>query len=246
MEKIICKNDEEVSLYGAVLIAEQVRKNPYSILGLATGSTPVGMYRKLVEMHQRGGLDFSGVNTFNLDEYYPIKKSSDQSYDYFMWDNLFSHINIKRENVHIPNGECLDPEKECVAYEQRMKEAGQIDIQVLGIGVNGHIGFNEPEQELKLQTHLTDLTPSTVDANSRFFSSIEEVPAKAITMGMGSIMKARSVLLLITGAHKAEIAAKLFSGVVTTEVPASFLNLHPQVTVLLDEAAAASLRAYTS
>ncbi|MCL2390087.1 MAG: glucosamine-6-phosphate deaminase [Endomicrobia bacterium] len=238
MERIICKNYDEVSLLGANILAKRIKENPKSILGLATGSTPVGMYKKLVEMHSKNGLDFSEIRTFNLDEYYPIKKSNEQSYDFFMWDNLFSHINIKRENVHLPNGESADPEKECIAYERMLAEAGGVDIQVLGIGINGHIGFNEPENELKLATHLTSLTPSTIDANSRFFRNIEDVPTKALTMGMGTIMKAKSILLLITGENKAPVVKKLFSGVATTGVPASFLHLHSNVIVLLDEAAA--------
>ncbi|MCL2334797.1 MAG: glucosamine-6-phosphate deaminase [Endomicrobia bacterium] len=238
MEYIICKNYEEVSLLGAAILAKQINKNPKSILGLATGSTPVGMYKKLVEMHKKSGLDFSEVKTFNLDEYYPIKKSNDQSYDYFMRDNLFSHINIKKENIHLPNGESSDPDKECAAYEKMIADAGGVDIQVLGIGVNGHVGFNEPENELKLATHLTGLTKNTIEVNSRFFKKIEDVPTKALTMGMGTINKAKSILLLITGKSKAPVVKKLFSGVVTTAVPASFLHLHPDVTVLLDEAAA--------
>ena len=242
MKKIICKNEAEIAEISAAMIAEQIFIKRESVIGLATGSTPEGLYRKLGEMCKNGDLDFSGVRTFNLDEYYPIKKSSDQSYDYFMWDRLFSHINIERENVHIPNGECADPAEECIAYEQKIASAGGIDIQVLGIGVNGHIGFNEPEAELKMDTHLTGLTPSTIEANSRFFSSVGEVPTKALTMGMGTIMKARSIIMLITGEHKAAITEKIFSGVVTTDVPASFLNLHPNVTVLLDEAAAAKLK----
>ncbi len=241
MERIICKNYDEVSLLGAAMVAKVIRSNPQAILGLATGSTPVGMYKRLVEMHKRDGLDFSMIRTFNLDEYYPIKKANDQSYDYFMRDNLFSHINIKQENIQLPNGESADPAAECAAYEAMMDQAGGVDIQVLGIGVNGHIGFNEPADELQLATHLTGLTASTIEANARFFDSIEQVPTQALTMGMGTIMKAGSILLLITGENKAPIVKKLFSGVVTTEVPASFLALHPNVTVLLDEAAASLL-----
>ncbi|MCL1805226.1 MAG: glucosamine-6-phosphate deaminase [Clostridiales bacterium] len=241
MKRIICRDAGEVSEIAAAMIAEQIFRNRESVIGLATGSTPEGLYGKLREMYENGDLDFSGVRTFNLDEYYPIRKSNDQSYDCFMRDKLFSHINVKMENIHIPNGECSDPAEECIAYEQMIAEAGGVDIQVLGIGLNGHIGFNEPERELRMDTHPTELTASTIEANSRFFSSIDEVPTKALTMGMGTIMRARSIILLITGAHKAAIAKKIFSGVVTTEVPASFLNLHPNTTVLLDEAAASEL-----
>ncbi|MCL2485375.1 MAG: glucosamine-6-phosphate deaminase [Endomicrobia bacterium] len=238
MEKIVCKNYDEVSLLGASILAKRIKENPKSILGLATGSTPVGMYKELVDMHKKDGLDFSGIQTFNLDEYYPIKKSNDQSYDFFMRDNLISHINIKKENVHIPNGESADPEKECIAYEKMLAQAGGADIQLLGVGINGHIGFNEPENDLKLATHLVSLTRSTIEANARFFKNIEDVPTRALTMGMGTIMKAKSILLMITGENKALVAKKLFSGVVTTEMPVTFLNLHPDVTVILDEAAA--------
>ncbi|MCL1971723.1 MAG: glucosamine-6-phosphate deaminase [Endomicrobia bacterium] len=241
MERIICKNYDEVSLLGANIFAKQIKQNPKSILGLATGSTPVGMYKKLAEMYNKNGLDFSEIRTFNLDEYYPIKKDDEQSYNFFMRDNLFSHINIKPENVHLPNGESADPKEECAAYEQMLTDAGGVDIQLLGVGVNGHLGFNEPEDELKLATHLTNLTPSTIEANSRFFKNIEDVPTMALTMGMGTIMKAKSILLLITGENKAPVAKKLFSGVITTSLPASFLHLHPNATVLLDEAAASLL-----
>ena len=238
MQKIVAKNAAEVSILGASVLAGQIRQNPKCVLGLATGSTPEDMYSRLAEMHKRGDLDFSDVRTFNLDEYYPIKKSNSQSYDYFMREKLFSHINIPKEHITLPNGECADPEKECAEYERMISEAGGIDLQVLGIGLNGHIAFNEPVDELRLETHLTDLTPSTIEANSRFFASMDEVPKKALTMGMGTILKARSILLLITGEKKAAIAKKLFSGVVSTSVPASFLNLHPDVTALMDEAAA--------
>ena len=241
MDRIICKNYDEVSLIGATMLARQIRLDPSSVLGLATGSTPIGMYKKLIELHKRDGLDFSDVTTFNLDEYYPIKKSSDQSYDYFMWDNLFSHINIKRENVFIPNGESEDPNLESARFEQALEDIGGVDIQILGIGVDGHIGFNEAGSELFPDTHLTDLAQSTIQSNARFFATIDEVPKQAITMGIGSIMKARSILLLITGENKAPVTKRLFSGKITTELPASMLLLHPDVTVLLDEAAASQL-----
>ena len=238
MKCIICENYEDLSDHGAAILARQIRENPRSVLGLATGSTPVGMYKKLAGMHRQDGLDFSAVRTYNLDEYYPIKKNNKQSYDFFMWSNLFSHVNIQRENVHLPNGECADPEAECLAYEQQLEDSGGVDLQVLGIGVDGHIGFNEGGKELILATHLTGLSPSTIEANARFFDSIEEVPKKALTMGVGSIMKAGAILLMISGENKAPVAKRLFSGVITTEVPATLLHLHPNVTVLIDKAAA--------
>ncbi len=241
MDKIICKNYDEVSLLGAYIIARQIKLEPNSVLGLATGSTPLGMYKKLIELHERDGLDFSGVTTFNLDEYYPISKSNDQSYDYFMWNNLFSRINIKRENVHLPNGECDDPLLEAETFERALDDIGGVDIQVLGIGVEGHIGFNEAGDHLNPETHLADLSPSTIQANARFFASEDDVPKKALTMGIGTIMKAQSIILLASGANKAPVIKKLFSGKITTEVPASMLLLHPDVTVILDEDAASLL-----
>ena len=241
MKKIICKDYEEMSRVGAVIVAQHVIKDPKCVLGLATGGTPVGMYSNLVDMHKLGDLDFSRVVSFNLDEYYPIKKSNDQSYDYFMWDNLFSHINVNPYNVHLPNGETDNPETECVQYEKKISEAGGIDIQVLGVGVNGHIGFNEPGDELSLVTHLTKLTPSTIEVNSRYFEKVEDVPTEAITMGMGTIMNAKSILLLISGESKAEVVKTLMSDTVTTATPVSFLKMHSDVTIVLDKAAASLL-----
>jgi len=241
MDRIICKNYDEVSLLSAYILARQIRLEPNSVLGLPTGSTPIGMYKRLVEMHKRDGLDFSGVTTFNLDEYYPIKKSNNQSYDYFMWDNFFSKININRDNVNMPNGECADPLAEADRYEKALEDIGGVDIQVLGIGVDGHIGFNEAGAELYPRTRLTDLAQSTVQANARFFANIDEVPKKAITMGIGTIMKAGSILLLISGENKAPVVKRLFNEKITTDLPASMLLLHPDVTVLLDEAAASLL-----
>ena len=240
-DSIVCRGYDEVSLLAAAMLARQIRRNPASVLGLPTGSTPTGMYHRLAEMHRREGLDFSRVRTFNLDEYYPMEKGHSQSYHRYMWENLFSRVNANPENVHIPNGECGDPEKECADYERLVAEAGGADIQVLGIGVDGHIGFNEAGRELRPATHLADLSPSTREANARFFGSLAEVPAKAITMGMGTIMQAKSILLLISGEGKAPVAKKFFSGAITTDVPATLLHLHRDVTVILDEAAAALL-----
>ena len=241
MKRIVLANYEEVSAAAAAVLIKQINANPGSVLGLATGSTPIGMYGNLVEAHRRGELDFSGVRTFNLDEYYPIRKNDAQSYSFFMWEHLFSHVNILEENIHLLNGECADPAAECDAYEQMLEEAGGVDIQVLGIGNEGHIAFNEADAELKLRTHLADLSASTIEANARFFSSPEEVPTQALSMGMGSIMRAKSILLLITGEQKAAAAKQLFGDVVSTRVPASFLHLHPDVTVILDQAAASLL-----
>ena len=241
MKTIICSNYEEIGRIGAYIISNQIRNKPDTVLGLATGSTPIGMYANLVDLHKRCGLDFSQVVSYNLDEYYPILKSNDQSYDYFMWDNLFSHINIKKENVHLPNGETDDPATECANYDAAIENAGGIDIQVLGIGNNGHIGFNEPASEFILATHVTGLTDSTIEANSRFFADKNDVPIKALTMGNGSIMKAKKILLLISGKSKAAIVKKMLSGSITPQVPASILMVHPDVTLLIDEDAASEL-----
>lgn len=238
LQKVVCKNYEELSQVGAFVMAEQIHAKADSVLGLATGGTPVGMYANLSAMHRTGNLDFSRVSTFNLDEYYPIKKDSRQSYDFFMWDNLFSHVNLKKENIHIPNGEADDPVAECAAYDAAIEQAGGIDLQLLGIGVNGHIGFNEPSDELTLATHVTGLTESTIEANARFFSNRAEVPHQALTMGIGPIMAARRILLLISGENKAPVVARLFSGQISPQLPASLLMLHPNVVVILDAPAA--------
>lgn len=239
MKTIICKDYDEMSRVAAYVMSEQIRSKPECVLGLATGSTPVGMYSALADMHKRLGLDFSKVTSFNLDEYYPIDPKNDQSYMYFMWDNLFSKVNINKAGVNILNGEAKDPEAECDAYEKKIAAAGGIDIQVLGIGLNGHIGFNEPDENMLVKTHKTGLTESTIEANSRFFSSAAEVPRHALTMGMGSIMSAKKILLLISGSGKAQVVKKLFEGTITTSCPATLLHLHPDVTLVMDEPAAA-------
>ena len=241
MDKIIYGTYDELSAAAAAILAGRIKEKPDCVLGLATGSTPIGMYKSLVDMYISGVLDFSGVRTFNLDEYYPIKNDDKQSYGYFMREHLFSHVNIPSENIHLLHGDCVDAEAECAAYEKTIKETGGIDIQVLGIGSEGHIAFNEAGKELALRTHVEELSPSTIAANARFFSNMEEVPKRALTMGMASILDAKAILLLITGAAKASAAKQLFSGWVSPELPASFLQLHPDVTVLLDAAAASLL-----
>ena len=235
MQKIICKNYEEMSIKAADFIKAQVLLKPDAVLGLATGSTPVRMYKELLNKN----IDFSNVTTFNLDEYYPIKKDNNQSYDYFMRKNLIDYITLKRFNI--PDGEASDPAAECKSYDERIKAAGGIDLQVLGIGVNGHIGFNEPAEELSSGTHMVELTESTIKANARFFDSADDVPKHAITLGLSGIMNAKKILLLISGKNKAEIVRKLFCGGVTTNIPATFLQLHPDVTVIMDEEAASLL-----
>lgn len=237
MNIIICENYEEVSALAASMVADVIKKDSDCKLGLATGSTPIGMYSILSEMYKNGEIDFSSVSSYNLDEYYPIKKDNDQSYDYFMRENLFSKINIKEENIHIPNGEAKDANKECEDYECTVEKSGGIDIQILGLGVNGHIGFNEPANELISKTHVTDLTVSTIKANSRFFESEDEVPKKAITMGVGTIMKAKSIVLMVSGKNKHEALSAILNGNISTNVPATLLNLHPNVTVICDKEA---------
>ena len=206
-------------------------------MGLATGSTPVGAYNELVDMYKKGEIDFKDVTTFNLDEYYPIKRDNDQSYYYFMHDNLFNYINVPEERIHVLNGEVSDPEKECADYERSIAAYGGIDLQLLGIGRNGHIAINEPDENLVADTHVTELTEDTIDANARFFNDIKDVPTKSLTMGMASIMKARKILILINGVGKHQALKKLLSGEISTACPATMLNMHPDVVVICDKEA---------
>lgn len=241
MRILVCKNYDEMSKKAAQMILSQVTLKPNSVLGLATGSTPVGMYKELVKMYNDKLIDFSEVSTFNLDEYYNLPKTSDQSYDYFMRVNLFNHINVKNENIHIPNGMASNVELECETYDKQIKESGGVDIQVLGIGHNAHIGFNEPTINFERGTHLVDLKESTIEANARFFEKIEDVPKKAITMGTGSIFKARKIMLLACGDSKADAIYNTVYGKVIPEVPASILQFHNDIVLILDEAAATKL-----
>lgn len=243
MRILVCEDYEEMSKKAAQIILSQITLKPNSVLGLATGSTPIGMYRNLVEMYENGLVDFSDVITFNLDEYYKLPISNNQSYHYFMQENLFSKININSKNIHIPNGMADDIESECSNYEEAIKDAGGIDIQVLGIGRNAHIGFNEPTISFEKGTHLVDLTPSTIEANARFFDCIEEVPKKAITMGTGSIFKSRKIMLLAYGEDKAEAIYNTIHGKITPEIPASILQFHGDIVIILDKKAASKLDA---
>ena len=241
MKKMICKNYDALSYLAADIIAEQIKNKPDTVLGLATGSTPMGTYKELVRRNKKGDVDFSGVTTFNLDEYYKISGDNPQSYHYFMYRNLFDHININRNNIHIPDGNTASVEQECERYDRLIRDAGGIDLQVLGIGSNGHIGFNEPASELITKTHLTALTENTIQDNARFFNHADEVPVHAITMGLGTILKAKRIILLISGKNKAKIFKKAFEGKITTNLPASLLQLHPDTTVIVDEEAAFKL-----
>ncbi|MBE6623591.1 MAG: glucosamine-6-phosphate deaminase [Ruminococcaceae bacterium] len=237
MKIIVCEDYDEVSLRASEIISKGIKEKKDIKLGLATGSTPQGVYQNLIKMFKRGELDFSSVSAYNLDEYYPIRKDDNQSYAYFMKDKLFSHINIKPENIHIPSGEAKEPAKECEKYDSALECAGGVDIQILGLGINGHIGFNEPADELIANTHLTPLTESTINANSRFFESIDDVPKFAITMGVGSILSAKSILLLVTGKNKHKALMATLKGTLSTSTPASVLALHKNVTVICDKEA---------
>ena len=235
---IKCKDEDELSRRAAFMVAETVHRDPRCVLGLATGSSPVGMYKTLIKICEGGTLDFSKVHTFNLDEYYPIKPDDPQSYRYFMNDNFFDHINIDKANTHVPHGDAEDPEAICEDYDLMIQEAGGIDLQVLGIGNNGHIAFNEPADHFPAGTHIVDLQESTIQANARFFASADEVPRRAITMGIGSIMQAKRIILLASGEAKAEAVRACIEGPITPTCPASALQLHPDVTIFVDEAAA--------
>ena len=237
MKIIKTKDYADMSRKAANIIAAQVIMKPDCVLGLATGSTPIGTYKELIKAYENGDLDFSLVKTANLDEYRGLEKTNDQSYDYFMKDNLFNHNNINFENLNLPNGEKPDAEEECARYEAVVKALGGQDLQLLGMGHNGHIGFNEPADEFPKETHCVDLQESTIQANKRFFEKVEDVPTQAYTMGIGTIMQAKKILVVASGADKAEIVKKAFFGPITPQVPASILQLHPDVTVVVDEAA---------
>lgn len=238
----IKKDYEEMSKVGAQIVAALLRKKPNCVLGFATGSTPLGLYRELIRMHQREGLDFSKITTFNLDEYVGLPPEHDQSYHYFMWENLFKHINVDRRFVHIPMGMAQNIEAHCEWYEEQIEKAGGIDLQILGIGANGHIAFNEPGSSLGSRTRIKTLTGTTREANARFFKNPHEVPKYAITMGVGTIMDAKHVLLLANGAAKAEAIAATCEGPITAMWPATIVQMHRLATVLVDQAAAAKLK----
>ncbi|MBU5455686.1 glucosamine-6-phosphate deaminase [Caproiciproducens sp. MSJ-32] len=238
MRLIITKNYDELSKRAAEIIAETIKEKPNAILGLATGSSPVGLYKELIKMYKDGEVDFSNVTTVNLDEYVGLSGEHPQSYRYFMNENLFNHVNINKNNTYVPNGLAEDAEEEGRRYDAKIAELGGTDLQLLGIGNNGHIAFNEPAEELVFGTHLTDLTEDTIKANSRFFNSIEEVPTQAFSMGIGGIMKAKKILLIASGEEKAEAVKAMIEGNITTKLPASLLQLHHDVTVIVDEAAA--------
>lgn len=232
MNVIVCKNYDEMSLRAAQVVAAQLKEKSHSVLGLATGSTPEGMYAHLVDMYKKGEVSFRDVTTANLDEYYPIDPANDQSYRYFMNFHLFDRVDINKENTNVPDGTAPDPVEEGKRYEQLVRNLGGVDLQVLGIGRNGHIGFNEPAEELVLDTHVTDLTEDTIEANARFFASAGDVPRQALTMGIGTIFKAKKILILASGSSKKDAVKAMLERGVSTEFPATLLNLHPDVTLI--------------
>ena len=237
MKIIVCENYAEISARAAELIADLVKNKPDCVLGLATGSTPVGMYKELIAKNAAGEISFKDVTTYNLDEYYPIEPTHEQSYRYFMNVNLFDHIDINKEKTFVPNGLTENPEEEGAAYDAAIEAAGGVDLQVLGIGQNGHIAFNEPDDALIAGTHITSLTDDTIEANSRFFASKADVPTRAFTMGIGSIMKAKKIILLANGANKHAAIAQMLDDKITTQCPSTILKAHADVYLFCDKAA---------
>lgn len=242
MNIIIVNDYKEMSKKAAIIIANEIINKPNSVLGLATGRTPLGTYEELVELYKMGTVDFSNVATFNLDEYYGVSKENEYSYHYYMMHNLFKHIGINLERTYIPNGMAEDIIAECQSYDAKIEEMGGIDLQLLGIGINGHIGFNEPNIEFEAKTHLVELDQETISANARYFNSKEEVPKKAISMGIKNIMQSKKILLLAAGEDKADAIEKTVKGNITPEVPSSILQLHSNATLIIDKQAASKLR----
>ena len=235
------KDYKDMSRKASNIISAQVIMKPNCVLGLATGSTPIGTYDQLVEWYNKGDLDFSEVTTVNLDEYKGLPRTNDQSYYYFMHQHLFDRVNIDPERTNVPNGMEPDAEKECGRYEELIRSLGGVDLQLLGLGHNGHIGFNEPGEAFEKETHCVELTESTIEANKRFFASADDVPKQAYTMGIKTIMQAKKILIVVNGENKADIVERAFFGPVTPEVPASILQLHNDVTLVGDEAALAKI-----
>ncbi|MDF2869000.1 MAG: glucosamine-6-phosphate isomerase [Anaerocolumna sp.] len=241
MRIYIAADYEDMSRKAANILSAQIILKPDSVLGLATGSTPIGIYRQLIDWYQKGDLDFKEVRTVNLDEYKGISPENQQSYHYFMKENLFRHVNIDLSNTYLPDGLAKDSEEECSRFDEVIEQSGGIDIQLLGLGHNGHIGFNEPGGSFEKGTHLVALAQSTIEANSRLFKEGEEVPAEAYTMGIQSIMMARKIVLVVSGRDKAEILKAAINGPVTPFVPASILQMHSDFHVIADKEAAALL-----
>ncbi len=241
MKIIETKDYQDMSRKAANILSAQVILNPKSVLGLATGSTPIGTYKQLIDWYKKGDLDFSQVKTVNLDEYKGLAPDNEQSYYYFMNENFFKYININLNNVNIPNGLVEDDQKECSRYNQVISSLGGVDLQLLGLGNNGHIGFNEPDVSFKRETHCVALSQSTIDANSRFFQNYDDIPRFAYTMGIGNIMDANKILVIVSGEGKAGILREVVEGPITPSVPASVLQLHKDVTIIADQAALSQL-----
>ncbi len=237
----ICKNEDLIGKAAAAVFASVVLRKPDCVLGFATGSTPIPTYRHMIEDYRQGITDYKNITTFNLDEYCGLDSSHEQSYHYFMKENLFDHINVTKDRIHIPNGLSTAPDEELASYDSEISKAGGIDLQILGLGNNGHIGFNEPDEVFPETTHKTALTESTIEANTRFFGNSDEVPRYAITMGIGTIMNAKEILLIATGKAKANAVKSMIRDAVNPHCPASVLRFHPRVTVFLDEDAATFL-----
>ena len=238
MKLIVVENYEELSKVAAQEYANVIKENPKAVLGLATGGSPIGMYKELIKMYENKELDFSNVTTVNLDEYVGLNPEHEQSYRHFMNENLFKHINVDITKTFVPNGLAEDLAAQCKEYDEKIKELGGIDVQLLGIGNNGHIAFNEPDTELSAGTHVISLTQNTIEANARFFDNIDDVPKTAITMGVGGIMKAKKIILIASGESKSEAIKGIFSGKITTENPASMLQMHRDAVVIVDKDAA--------
>ena len=242
MEVVVLPTYEEMSKAAAAVVADVLNAKPNAVLGMATGSTPLGLYQELVRMHRAGHLDFAQVTTFNLDEYVGLPTTNSQSYHYFMHENFFKHVNISPGNIYIPSGTTSNYQAFCDWYEQRIEECGGIDVQILGIGSDGHIAFNEPGSSLSSRTRLKTLARPTIEDNARFFERAEDVPIYAITMGVGTILEAETLVLAANGANKADAVAQMVEGPVTSMITASALQLHPSAKVFLDEAAAGQLK----
>ena len=237
MKILKTQNYQDMSRKAANIISAQIILNSESVLGLATGSSPIGVYEQLIDWNHKGDVDFSSIKTVNLDEYQGLNKTDKQSYYYFMHKRLFEHVNIRLENTHIPDGMEEDARKECAHYEDVIKSLGGVDLQLLGLGHNGHIGFNEPADVFEEVTHCVELTQNTIDVNKRFFSSEEAVPKKAYTMGIGTIMRAKKILVVVSGEDKAQALKDTICGPISPKVPGTILRLHSDVTIVADEAA---------
>ncbi|WP_047980198.1 glucosamine-6-phosphate deaminase [Ornithinibacillus contaminans] len=241
MEFIKVTNYQDMSDKACAIMIEKINNLKNPVLGLATGSTPEGLYQKIIEQYKQGKVSFKDVTTFNLDEYVGLSREDVNSYYRYMQEKLFNHVDINLERVHLPNGTASDLAEECRMYDKQIEQAGRVDLQILGMGINGHIGFNEPGTPFNSRTHVVDLAASTLEANARFFPSLADVPTQAVTMGIATIMESKEILLLVSGEQKAEAIARLAEGEISEDFPASILRNHPNVTVVVDEGAMVKL-----